>query len=122
MKEQEEIIKALIEELFNLDELHQEYQDNDTHFVVDTNRKGNELTIKVTLKENKDKKDFEKWVDQLDDDIFNEVWEALSEEDELHSLNELYESENYKEVISRFKEKTKEVVNNKIKNLQKFIC
>lgn len=120
MKE-EELMKTLIEELFKLDELHQEYQDNDTHFVVDTNRKGNELTIKVTLKENKDKKDFEKWVDQLDDDIFNEVWEALSEEDELHSLNELYESENYKEVISKFKEKTKEVVNNKIKNLQKFI-
>ena len=33
---QEEILKTLIKELFGMSELHQEYQDNDTHFVVDT--------------------------------------------------------------------------------------
>ena len=33
---QEELLKALIKELFALKELHQEYQDNDTHFVVDS--------------------------------------------------------------------------------------
>jgi hypothetical protein len=33
---QEELFKTLISELFALNELHQEYQDNDTHFVVDT--------------------------------------------------------------------------------------
>ena len=33
---QEELMKALIKELFALDTTHQEYQDNDTHFVVDS--------------------------------------------------------------------------------------
>ena len=33
---QEELLKALIKELFAMDTLHQEYQDNDTSFVVDT--------------------------------------------------------------------------------------
>jgi hypothetical protein len=33
---QEELLKALVKELFALNELHQEYQDNDTHFVVDS--------------------------------------------------------------------------------------
>ena len=33
---QEELLKALIKELFGLNELHQEYQDNDTHFVIDS--------------------------------------------------------------------------------------
>ena len=46
---QEEIFKALIKELFALDTTHQEYQDNDTHFVVDSTKEGNTLTIKVQL-------------------------------------------------------------------------
>ena len=118
---QEELLKSLISDLFQTQELHQEYQDNDTHFVIDSQREGNKLTFTVTLKENKDKKEFEEWVDQLDDDLFNEVWEALSEEDNLHSLNELYESDNYKEVISKFKNKTKEIATQKIKELQKLL-
>ena len=33
---QEELMKTLIKELFEMDTLHQEYQDNDTHFVIDS--------------------------------------------------------------------------------------
>jgi hypothetical protein len=33
---QEELLKQVIKELFSLDNLHQEYQDNDTHYVVDS--------------------------------------------------------------------------------------
>jgi hypothetical protein len=33
---QEELLKTLIKELFKMDTMHQEYQDNDTHFIVDT--------------------------------------------------------------------------------------
>ena len=33
---QEELLKTLISELMGLNELHQEYQDNDIHFVVDS--------------------------------------------------------------------------------------
>jgi hypothetical protein len=33
---QEELLKALIKELMGMDELHQEYQDKDTHYVIDS--------------------------------------------------------------------------------------
>lgn len=33
---QDELLKTLVEELFKLDTTHQEYQDNDIHFVVDS--------------------------------------------------------------------------------------
>jgi hypothetical protein len=33
---QEELIKTLVKSLMDMDELHQEYQDNDTHFVIDS--------------------------------------------------------------------------------------
>jgi hypothetical protein len=33
---QEEVMKTLIKELFKMDNVHEEYQDKDTHFVVDS--------------------------------------------------------------------------------------
>lgn len=118
---QEELFKALVKELMGLETMHQEYQDADTQYIVDSQKEGDTLTIKVTFKENKDKQDFEKWIDSMNGDFFNEVWEALSEEDNLHSLDEMYNSENYKEVITKFKNKTKEIASNKIKELQKYL-
>ena len=115
---QEELLKTLIKELMNLDELHQEYQDNDTHFVIDSTKEGNTLTIKVQLKENKDKKNFENWLKQIDDNLFQEVLDSLGNIDELNSL---YESDNYQKVINSIKSKTKEIANKKIKELQKLL-
>ena len=118
---QEELLKALISELMGMDELHQEYQDNDTHFVIDSTKEGNTLVIKVQLLENKDKKDFENWLQQVDDDLFQEVLEELAEKDGLSDINSLYNSENYQQVIDRVKTKTKEIANRKIKMLKKLI-
>lgn len=118
---QEELMKTLIEELFNLDMGHEEYQDNDTHFVLDSQKEGNTLTIKVQLLENEDKKEFEKWLQNVDDDLFEEVMDELKEREGLLNLNELYESEDYKKVIDRVKSKTKEVAARRIKELQKLI-
>ena len=118
---QEELLKALIKELFEMDKLHQEYKDNDSHFVVDSTRKGNTLTIKVQLLENEDKKDFENWLQQVDDDLFQEVLEELSEKDGLSDINSLYNSENYQQVIDKVKTKTKEIANRKIKMLKKLL-
>ena len=118
---QEELLKALISELMGMDELHQEYQDNDTHFVIDSTREGNTLTIKVQLLENKDKKDFENWLQQVDDDLFQEVLEELAEKEGLSDINSLYNSENYQQVIDRVKTKTKEIASRKIKMLKKLI-
>lgn len=118
---QEEIFKALIKELFAIDTTHQEYQDNDTHFVVDSQKEGNTLTIKVQLLENKDKKEFEKWLEKIDDDLFGEVLDELREKEGLFNLNQIYESKDYKKVIDRVKSKTKEIAARKIKELQKLM-
>lgn len=118
---QEELLKALIEELFEMDTLHQEYKDNDSHFVVDSTREGNTLTIKVQLLENEDKKNFENWLQQVDDDLFQEVLEELSEKEGLSDINSLYNSKDYQQVIDQVKFKTKEIANRKIKMLKKLV-
>ena len=118
---QEELMKTLINELFKLDTTHQEYQDNDVHFVVDSQKNGNTLIVKVQLLENKDKKEFEAWLKQIDDSLFEEVLDELQEKEGLSNLNDLYNSENYKNVISKIKSKTKEIALRKIKELQKLV-
>ena len=119
---QEEIFKALIKELFALDTTHQEYQDNDTHFVVDSTKNGNTLTIKVQLLENEDKKEFENWLTQVDDNLFSEVLDELREKEGLNDLQELYNSENYQQVIDKVKAKTRELAAKKIKAFKKLLC
>ena len=119
---QEELLKTLIAELMGLNELHQEYQDNDTHFVVDSQKNGNTLTIKVQLLENKDKKDFEKWLENnVDDELFSEVLEELAKKEGLTDIEALYNSKNYKKVIDRVKSKTKEIVARKVRELQNLL-
>ena len=117
---QEELLKALIKELFGLNELHQEYQDNDTHFVIDSQKDGNTLTIKVQLIENKDKEEFEKWLETVDDQLFSEVLDELQSEG-LYDLEKIYNSKDYNKLIDKVKSKTKEIAQRKIKELNKLI-
>lgn len=114
----EKEIVSVIKELFKLDDIHTEYQDGESNFILDSKKDGDTLTVKITLKDNKDKKEFEAWVDTLDDDMFNEVWESLSEEWNLHSLNDIYDSPNYKKVISLFKDKAQAIAKMKIEKLK----
>jgi hypothetical protein len=116
----EEILKALVAELMGLDELHQEYQDDDTHFVIDSTKEGNTLTIKISLIENEDKKNFENWLKLVDDDLFSEVLSELSEEG-LADINAAYNSKDYKQVISKVKAKTREIAARKVKALKKLL-
>lgn len=115
---QEELLKLLVNELFKMDTLHQEYQDNDTHYVVDSIKEGNTLTIKVQLIKNKDKEEFEQWLENVDDELLEEVLENLGN---VQDLNQLYETEHYKEVIDKVKSTTKEIASKKIENLQKLL-
>lgn len=119
---EKELINTLLEELFGMEELHEEYQDNDTHFAIDVQKEDeNTLNVKIVLKDNKDKKEFEAWVNDLDDEIFNETWESLSDEFGLKDLNEAYNSDDYIAVIDKFKERAKEVINNKISCYQRLL-
>ena len=119
---QEELLKLLIKELFAMDTLHQEYQDNDTHFVVDSKKEGNTLTIKVQLLENEDKKEFENWLKQVDDDLFQEVLEELSEKEGINDIQALYNSKDYKKVIDKVKAKTREIATRKVKALKRLLA
>ena len=118
---QEEILKALVTELMGLDELHQEYQDNDTHFVIDSTKEGNTLTIKVQLLDNKDKKEFEEWLKRVDDGLFQEVLEELAEKEGINDIQALYNSKDYKKAIDKVKAKTKEIASRKIKSFKKLL-
>lgn len=115
-----ETMKTLIEELFAMDTLHQEYLDEDTHYVIDTEKEGNTLTIKVELIENKDKVEFEKWLEGIDDDFFAEILDTIHKEDKLLDLNKMYQSENYKEVINLIKFTAKQIALKKIEKYQNF--
>ena len=112
---QEELMKLLIKELFKMDTLHQEYQDQDTQFVIDSQKNGNTLTINVTVLDNKDKKEFESWLQHVDNDIFSEVLDELGE---TLNLEKAYNGPNYKEVIAKVKNKTRDVAARRIKELQ----
>ena len=115
---QEEILKALAKELFEMDTMHQEYQDNDTHFIVDSNKEGDTLTVKITLKENKDKQEFEKWLEYVDDDLFQEVLESFGD---AFDMEKEYNSPNYKRVIYEVKNRARDMAAKKIKELQKVL-
>lgn len=118
--EQENLIQ-LFKEFWEMDTTHQEYKDNNIQYVVDSQKDNDTLTIKVQLKENEDKKNFEEWLSEIDDDLFSEVLEELTSEKELIDLNTKYNSEDFQEVIDKVKSKTKEVALRKIKKLQKLI-
>ena len=115
---QEEILKALVKELFALDTMHQEYQDNDTQYIVDSQREGDTLTVRITYKENKDKQEFEKWLENVDDDLFQEVLESFGD---AFDMEKEYNSPNYMKVISEVKNRAKDIAAKKIKELQKVL-
>lgn len=119
--ENEILIKALVMSLFEVNELHQEYQDNDIHFVVDTQRDGKELTVKITLIEEEDKQEFEKWLEKIDNELFSEVIDEIKKEDSLIDLDSLYNSKDYKKVIDKVKSKTQEVIENRIEELKSLL-
>ena len=115
---QEEILKALVKELFALDTMHQEYQDNDTHFIVDSNKEGDTLTVKITLKENKDKQEFEKWLENVDDDLFQEVLESFGD---AFDMEKEYNAPNNKKGIYEVKNRARDMAAKKIKELQRVL-
>lgn len=116
---QEELLKALVIELMKMDTLHQEYQDNDSHFVIDSQKEGNTLTIKVELKKNKDKKNFEKWCESIPDDLFQETLEKVNKNGD---ISERYESDKYQEVIKEFKKTFNVILNNRINSYKKLFA
>lgn len=118
--EQAELKKLFIQELFKLDDAHEEYQDDETSFVIDSHKDGNTITITITMN-NSDKKEFENWLKNIDDNLFTEVLDELAEKENLKNIEEIYNSPRYKEVISKVQAKTKEIAARKIQMLQNLL-
>lgn len=117
-------MREILEKLFQQEELHEEIVDNNIKYVIDVEKgTDNEINITVTKEQvsNKNKEQFEAWVNQLDDNLFSEIWESLSEDYGLYDLNKLYESEDYQKVIDLFKERTQKILSQKIEKLTKLI-
>ncbi|MER2010040.1 MAG: hypothetical protein ABS939_21605 [Psychrobacillus sp.] len=76
------------------------------------------MHITVTLVEDTDKKEFENWLKQVDDDLFYDVLKELGDN---YNLDQMYNSENYKEVIDLVTFKTKELAKKRIKELESII-
>ena len=113
---------SLIDVIFNLEgEQTIEVEENGTKFTLDINKTSdNEINIKIT-RSNSDKKEFEKWANDIDDDLFTEAWESLSKDFNLKDLNDVYDSDDYHQVINIFKDRVKTLAQNKINNLQKYL-
>lgn len=118
---QGEILVALIKELMGLDTVHEVFIDNDTQIIVDSQKEGNTLNIKVELKDNTDKKEFEQWLEGIDEDLYFEVLEKINREYNLGDLDELYNSGDYHVAIDTIKKVTKEVINEKVLGLQRLV-
>ena len=95
-------------------------------YEVDLKKDGDVLNIVIERKklENKDKKEFEAWLDTLDDDLFQE---ALTKARELtgespQKLDDQYNSENYKDIINLFKNVVSILVKEKIDALNKILA
>lgn len=109
----------LIKELFGMNEMHQEYKDNDISFCIDSQKKDDStLVITIKLNENKDKEEFEKWVDNLDDEIFEQTVTIVNKHFN-GKMNDVYASEDYKQVIDLFKRTAFKIAQEKINLLKK---
>lgn len=102
----------LLKEFFNTTEMHQEISFNNETCVID--KTGN--TITITLKENKDKKEFESWVEKIPNDIFMEVMETIGPE-----RTKEYDTANYKNIMNEFKNTAANVLRNKINTYQQLL-
>ena len=113
------LVASFIKELFAMDEMHEEYKDDEINFSIDSQKKDDStLVITIKLKEDNTKKEFEKWVDDLDDEIFEEAVGIVNEHFD-GKMNEVYSSENYKDVINLFKATVTKLAKEKINSLRK---
>ena len=115
-----EILNELLSQLLDLNEVHYEYLDNDSKYVLDVNRENEDnITITISREANEAKHEFENWLEGVDDDLFGE---ALEELDGIQDLNKLYETEDFQEVIDKVKEAVKKKASEKIAEYQKLLA
>ena len=92
-------------------------------YEVDLKKDGDTLTIVIEKKELEDKKEFEAWLDTVDDNMFQEALEKVQKITGIDAkqLDADYNSDNYKGIINLFKKVIPQIAQEKINNLQKYL-
>ena len=122
-----EVLNSLIK-AFNYDECQEAttiQNEPGVAYEVDLKKDGDVLTIVIEKKNlvNKEKQEFEKWLDSIDDDMFQEALERVHEITGIDAkqLNEDYDSEEFKGIIKLFKDIVPVIAKEKIDNLAKYL-
>ena len=94
-------------------------------YEVDLKKDGDTLTIVVEKKvlENQEKKEFEQWLDSLEDDMYQEALERVQKLTGISTkqLDEDYNSEDFRRIINLFKKVVSNIASDRITALQKLI-
>lgn len=94
-------------------------------YEVDLKKDGDTLTIVVEKKvlENQEKKEFEQWLDSLEDDLYQEALERVQKLTGISTkqLDEDYNSEDFRRIINLFKKVVSNIASDRIAVLQKLL-
>lgn len=92
-------------------------------YEVDLKKDGDTLTIVIEKKELEDKKEFEAWLDTIDDNMFQEALERVQKITGIDGkqLDKDYNSNDYKGIINLFKKIVPQIAQEKINNLQRYL-
>jgi len=122
-----EILNGLIK-AFNYDECQEAttiQNEPGVAYEVDLKKDGDVLKIVIEKKNlvNKEKQEFEEWLDSIDDDMFQEALERVHELTGIDAkqLDEDYNSKEFKGIIKLFKDIVPAIAKEKIDNLTKYL-
>ena len=102
----------MLHEIFKALEKGEQYEYSDANTQISINPHGISIQYKSST-DTREVKDFLRYCDHLDDELFIEVCESF-EADELSKLQDQLDTPSYKETISIFTQRVKEIAHSKL--------
>lgn len=102
----------MLHEIFKALEKGEQYEYSDANTQISINPHGISIQYKSST-DTREVEDFLRYCDQLDDELFIEVCESF-EANELSKLQDQLDTPSYKETISIFTQRVKEIANSKL--------
>lgn len=102
----------MLHEIFKALENGEQYEYSDANTQISINPHGISIQYKSST-DTREVEDFLRYCDQLDDELFIEVCESF-EADELSKLQDQLDTPDYKETISTFTQRVKEIAHSKL--------